>query len=111
MIERGEFAHGVGMWNDAFAIFRRTGRGIPYPEFPSALATGLAGLGQLNVALAAVDEGLDDAVHDEHGHDLYAFAELPQIKGEIPRRRWHVTAAENSFRHAIKTSWKQEMLF
>ena len=51
-----------------------------------ALATGLAGLGQLDEALAAVNEGLDGAVQGEHGYDLF-FAELLRIKGEILLRR------------------------
>ena len=110
MIERGEFAQGVAVLNDAFDACRRTGWRMSYPEFKSALAAGLAGLGQLNVALVAVDEGLDDALKREHGHDLY-LAELLRIKGEILLRRGHVTAAEDSFRRAIRIAQEQEALF
>ena len=86
MIERGEFARGVAVLNDAFDACRRTGWRMSYPEFKGALATGLAGLGQLDEALAAVNEGLDGAAQGEHGHDLF-FAELLRIKGEILLRR------------------------
>ena len=97
MIERGDFARGVAVLNDAFEACRRTGWRMSYPEFKGALAMGLAGLGQLDEALAAVNEGLDGAVQGEHGYDLF-FAELLRIKGEILLRREAVTAAEDSFR-------------
>jgi predicted ATPase len=109
MIERGEFAQGVAVLHDAFDTCRRTGWRIAYPEFKCALATGLAGLGQLNEALAAANEGLDGAEQGEHGHDLF-FAELLRNRGEILLRREDVTAAEESFREAINIARKQETL-
>ena len=55
MIEQGKFAQGVIALNDAFDVCRRFGWRMSYPEFKGALATGLAGLGQLDEALAAVN--------------------------------------------------------
>ena len=110
MIGWGEFAQGVAVLNDAFDTCRRTGWRMSYPEFKGALATGLVGLGQLDEALAAVNEGLDGAAWGEHGHDLF-FAELLRIKGEIQLRRGAVTAAEDSFRAAIDIAREQEALF
>jgi predicted ATPase len=109
MIEQGEFAQGVIVLNDAFDACRRTGWRVSYPEFKGALATGLAGLGQCDEALAAVNEGLDDIAQAEHGHDLF-FAELLRIKGDILLRREAVPAAEDSFREAIKAARQQEAL-
>jgi predicted ATPase/DNA-binding winged helix-turn-helix (wHTH) protein len=109
MIGRGEFAQGVAVLNDAFATCRRTGWRMSYPEFKGALAMGLAGLGQLDEALAAVNEGLDGAAWGEHGCDLF-FAELLRIKGEILLRREAVTAAEASFLEAIDIARRQEAL-
>ena len=109
MIERGELAQGVAVLNDAFDTCRRTGWRMSYPEFKGALATGLAGLGQLDEAFAAVNEGLDDVVQAEHGHDLF-FAEMLRIKGEILLRRKAVTVAEDSFREALKIAREQEAL-
>lgn len=57
-----------------------------------------------------MDEGLDDALQREHGHDLY-FAELLRIKGEILLRRGQVTTADDLFRQAIKVTQEQEALF
>jgi predicted ATPase len=82
---------------------------MSYPEFKGALATGLAGLDELDEALAAVNEGLGGAVQGEHGYDLF-FAELLRIKGEILLRREAVTAAEGSFREAIDIAQRQEAL-
>ena len=82
---------------------------MSYPEFKGALATGLAGLGQLDEALAAVNEGLDGAIQGEHGYDLF-FAELLRIKGEILLRRGAATAAEDSFRKALDVARQQEAL-
>ncbi len=110
MIERSGFAQGVAVLNDAFDACRRTGWRMAYPEFKCALAAGFAGLDQLDAALVAVDEGLDDALQREHGHDLYV-AELLRIKGEILLRRGQVTAAENSLRQEIKVAQEQEALF
>jgi predicted ATPase len=110
MIDLGEFAPGVAMLKDALDACRRTGWPLAYPEFKSALATGLAGLGQLDEALTAVNEGLDGAAQGEHGHDLF-YAELLRIKGDILLRRGSVPAAEDSFRAALNIARQQEALF
>jgi predicted ATPase len=109
MIGQGEFAQGVIVLNDAFDACRRTGWRMSYPEFKGALATGLAGLGQLDEALAAVNEGLDDVIQAEHGRDLF-FAELLRIKGDILLRREAVNAADDSLRAAINIAQEQEAL-
>jgi predicted ATPase/DNA-binding winged helix-turn-helix (wHTH) protein len=110
MVERGEFAQGVAVLNDAFDACRRTGWRMSYPEFKGALAAGFVGLGQLDVALVAVDEGLHDVLEREHGHDLH-LAELLRIKGEVLLRLGDVTAAETSFSQAIQVAQEQEALF
>jgi predicted ATPase len=109
MVERQQFASRVSVLHDAFDTCRRTGWHIWCPEFKGALATGLSGLGQLDEALAAVNDGLDDVVQGEHGQDLF-FAELLRIKGEILLRHEAVTAAEHSFTEALNVARKQEAL-
>jgi len=85
MIERGEFAQGMSALRDALSTCRRTGWRMSYPEFNATLASGLAGLGKLDKAVAAVNEGLAAADRGEDGHDLY-LAEALRIKGEIRQR-------------------------
>ncbi len=109
MIERGEFAQGVAVLNEAFDACRRTGWRISYPEFKGALAAGLAALGLLDDALAAVNEALDDVVRAEHGHDLF-FAELLRTKGEILLRCDSVAAAEDLFHEALDIARQHEAL-
>jgi predicted ATPase len=110
MIERGQFAQGVAVLKDAFDTRSQTGWRTAYPEFKSALATGLAAFGQLDEALIAVNEGLYSAVQGEQGHDLF-FAELLRIKGEILLQQGAVTAAEDSFHKAVDIARQQEALF
>ena len=110
MIERGDFARGVAVLNRAFDDCPRTGWRMSHPEFKCALAMGFAGPGQLDKALAAVNDGLDHAAQGEHGYDLF-FAELPRIKGEILLWRGAVQAAEGSFRQALNIARQQEALF
>ena len=109
MVERGEFAQGVSVLNDAFDACRSAGWRMSYPEFKGALATGLAGLGELDEALAAANEGLNEVVEAEHSHDLF-IAELLRIKGDILLRRGAVVAAEDLFREALSASREQEAL-
>ena len=80
------------------------------PSSKGHSSTGLVGLGQLDEALAAVNDGLDGAAWGERGYDLF-FAELLRIKGEIQLRRGAVAAAEDSFRLAIDIASEQEALF
>jgi hypothetical protein len=109
MIERGKFAQGVIILNDVFDACGRNGWRMSYPEFKDAIATGLVGLGQLGEALVAVNEGLNDVIRAEHGHDLF-FAELLRIKGDILLGLDAVSDAEDSFREALKIAREQEAL-
>jgi hypothetical protein len=82
LVERGEFAQGLLVLRGAFETCDRTGWHISYPEFKSALASGLAGTGRLDEALVAVDEAMA-ADHDgADGRGWYA-PELHRIKGEV----------------------------
>jgi tetratricopeptide (TPR) repeat protein len=109
MIERGQFAHGVAVLKDAFDDRHRTGWYSWYSEFKGALAVGLARLGQLDDALAAVNEGLDGPVKGEQPRYLF-FGELLRIKGEIFLSQGSMTAAEDLFRKAIEIAREQEAL-
>jgi hypothetical protein len=58
LVERGEFVQGLLVLRDAFETCDRTGWHISYEEFKGALALGLAGTGQLNEALVALDDAM-----------------------------------------------------
>ena len=109
MIERGDFAQGVATLCDALSACRKTGWRMSYPEFNATLASGLAGLGEIDKALDAVNEGLTAAVRGEDGHDLY-LAEALRVKGDVLLQREAPLAAEECFREALDTTRKQHAL-
>jgi predicted ATPase len=77
---RGEFAQGCALLRPELEFCERAGWPIWYPEFMSALAEGLAGLGQVAEARAAVDKGLASA---DHGGELSYCPELLRLRGEL----------------------------
>jgi predicted ATPase len=76
-----------------------------------ALAEGVAGLGRLSEALAAVDQALAKA---DAGGERYYVPELLRIKGELLLRETGdecVAAAENCFDRALTVAREQDALF
>jgi tetratricopeptide (TPR) repeat protein len=82
LVERREFAIGLAMLEEAFAICRRTGWRLSYPEFKGAQALALAGLGRHAEALEAVDEAIAAAGERTDGQ-LWYVPELLRIKGDV----------------------------
>jgi predicted ATPase len=81
---RGEFAQGCALLRTELEFCERTGWPIWYPEFTSAMAEGLAGLGQVAEALATIDKGLASA---DHGGERVYYPELLRLKGELLLRQ------------------------
>jgi predicted ATPase/DNA-binding winged helix-turn-helix (wHTH) protein len=111
MVERGEFVAGLALLREAFEMCQRTGWRISYPEFKGVVAVALAGLGQRNEALAAVNEALANA--DIHGEQWYV-PELLRIKGEVLLQQGSdeaFVAAEACFLEAVRTAREWETLF
>jgi predicted ATPase len=82
LVLQGKFAAAVTALRKAFDICRRTGWQVSYPENRGALAEALAGLGQVDAALTAVDEAVGRAGHGSESQVWYV-PELLRIKGEI----------------------------
>jgi predicted ATPase len=113
LVERGEFAQGLTVLLDAFEICDRTGWRLSYPEFKGALALAFAGLGRLDKALGALEEGVASAGEGEDGQVWYV-PELLRIKGELLLRQaadQSVVAAEACFDQAGEMAREQEALF
>lgn len=108
-IERGEFAQGVAELREALDTCRRTGWRMSHPEFTAALAAGLARIGQLDAALAVVNEGLEGTDRGEDGQDLY-LAEALRTKGEILLERGSETTAAECFCKALAIARQQHAL-
>ena len=60
----------------------RTGWRLSYPEFKGAYAEALAGLGQIDEALTAVNDAIASTGQRENGQRWY-MPELLRIKGEV----------------------------
>jgi predicted ATPase len=113
LVERGDFANGLAVLRDAFDTCRQTGWRMSYPEFKCSLAVALVGLGQLDEALEAVNDGLETAGRDEHGQRWYV-PELLRTKGDITLRQGTAeaaAAAENCFLEAQSLAEEQGALF
>lgn len=113
LVERGEFAQGIVVLQDAFDTCSRTGWRISYPEFRGALAQALAGLGQVDPALSAVNEAVTSAGQGENGQVWYV-PELLRIKGDVLLRQagnGSAAAAEDCFNQAREMAREQGALF
>jgi predicted ATPase len=110
LVLRGEFAQGCALLRAELEFCERAGWPIWYPEFIGALAEGLAGLGQVAEAQAAVDKGLASA---DHGGEHSYYPELLRLKGELllrPPIGQSGCDAEQSFLAALSMARRQGAL-
>ena len=110
LVIRGEFAQGSALLRTELEFCESAGWPIWYPEFTCAMAEGLAGLGEIAEARAAVDKGLASA---DHGGERSYCPELLRLRGELLLRQaigqpW--SGAEQSFSAALRMARRQEAL-
>jgi predicted ATPase len=113
LVEREEFAQGAAVLRDALDTCSGTGWRISYPEFKGALAQALAGLGQVDGALSAVNEAVASAGQGKNGQVWYV-PELLRIKGEVLLRQAEkrsAASAEDCFDQAGEMAHEQGALF
>jgi predicted ATPase len=113
LVERGEFTQGLLVLRGAFETCDRTGWQISYDEFKGALASGLAGTGQLDEALVALDDAMAADGEGVDGRGWYA-PELLRIKGEVLLQQaadQSALAAEDCFGQAAQMAREQGALF
>jgi predicted ATPase len=113
VVERRDFANGLAALRDAFDTCRQTGWRMSYPEFKCSIAVALAGLGQLDEALDAVNEGLEASGWGEGGQRWY-LPELLRIKGEVTLQQGSAeaaAAAEVCFLEGLSLAQEQGALF
>jgi predicted ATPase len=110
LIERGALEAGLALLRSELDAYERTGWTSWYPEFLSVFAEGLAGLGRITEAIAAVNKALDTA----DGGERYYVAELLRIKGECQLDEAgdpSNAAAEDCFQGALEVARQQGALF
>jgi predicted ATPase/DNA-binding winged helix-turn-helix (wHTH) protein len=111
LVTRGDCATGSALLRMGLETCERTGWTICYPEFLGALAEGLAGVGHITEAIAAVDRALTRV---ERGGDLWYLAELLRLKGELLLQEagdQSSSAAEKCFIRALDVARQQGALF
>jgi len=111
LVERGKFAAASSQLRKVLDTCDRTGWTMDYPEFLGTVAKGLAGLGQLEEGLTAIDQGLARA---ESGGARWYVPELLRIKGELLLQNGVgelIRAAEHFFEEAIGLAKEQGALF
>jgi predicted ATPase len=110
LIKRGEFAAGLLLLRVTLDTCERTGWRMHYLEILGALAEGLAGLGRLADARAAVDRALERA---DRGGERWYVAELLRIKGELFLQEAvdRSADAERCFCEALDVARQQTALF
>ena len=84
LCERGEFDTGLAEMRAGHALWLSTGSTVSQPLFLTLQAEGLAFAGQLDAAVACVDEGL--AIAARYGERQYE-AELRRLRGELALQR------------------------
>ena len=111
LVERREFAQGSALLQKALDKCDQTGWRICNAEFLGVLAQGLAGLGQVDMALVTVDKALARA---EQSGERYSVPELLRIKGEVVLQQAAnagQSAAEDCLLGAIAAAQEQGALF
>jgi predicted ATPase len=111
LVKRREFARGSALLQNALDACDQTGWHICNAEFRGVLAEGLAGVGQVDTALVAVDKALARA---KDSGEFYSVAELLRIKGEVlldQAANNSLSAAEGCFFGAIAMAREQDALF
>jgi predicted ATPase len=111
LVKRREFARGSALLRNALDACDQTGWHICNAEFLGVLAEGLAGVGQFDTALVAVDKALATA---KDSGEFYSIPELLRIKGEVlldQAASDSLSAAEGCFFGAIATAREQDALF
>jgi predicted ATPase len=109
-IKRGDVETGLRLLRTALGELREGQLALPSTIFLSALAEGLAGVGQVTEGIAAIDEALARSERDE---ERWYVPELLRVKGELVLREDAPDAAsiaEDHFRQALHWARRQGAL-
>jgi predicted ATPase/DNA-binding winged helix-turn-helix (wHTH) protein len=109
LVAHHQFAKGQAVLREAFDICGKAGWRMSYPESRGALAEALAGLGQFDDAVIAVDEAVASAGRGR----TWCLPELLRIKGVILLQQGSdgcVTAAEDCLARAADIAREQGAL-
>jgi class 3 adenylate cyclase/predicted ATPase len=103
-VENGDVAEGLSLLRSGTAAFRATGQRIWLPQYASLLARAYEIAGQVEEAVAQLDEALQ--IVDRTGERWFA-AELNRHKGQL-LLQGHPEAAQQLYRKALSIAEGQE---
>jgi predicted ATPase len=103
-VKRGDVAEGISLLRSGSAGYRAAGAETGMPYFVALLARACEIAGQIEEAVAQLDDALQIA---ETGARWFA-AELNRHKGQLLLRRGHTEAAEELYRQALAIAREQE---
>jgi predicted ATPase len=110
LISRRDYAAGSRILRAALDTCETSGWTMQHPEFLGFLGIGLAGLGRLTEAIAAVDQAMATA---HKGGEIWYVAELLRLKGEFLLREpqdEHFSVAETCFLESIDMARRQSAI-
>jgi predicted ATPase len=104
-VKRGDVAEGISLLRSGSAAYRAAGAETGMPYFLALLAQAYEIGGQIEEAVAQLDDALQIA--DRTGARWFA-AELNRHKGQLQLRRGHTETAEELFHKALNFAREQE---
>jgi predicted ATPase len=104
-VKNGDVAEGISLLRSGSTAFRATGAALWKPHFIALLAGAREIAGQVEEALALLDEALQIV---ERTGERWFVAELNRHKGELLLRQGDPEAAEQLYRKALSIAKEQE---
>jgi predicted ATPase len=103
--KNGDVREGIALLRNGLVAYRATGAEVWMPFHIALLATACEIAGQIEEAIAQLDDALQMA--ERTGVRWYA-AELNRHKGDLLLRQRHIEAAEDLYRKALSIAREQE---
>jgi class 3 adenylate cyclase/predicted ATPase len=107
LFHKGQIAEAVALRKAALAAWEGAGCGIDVPRFKSVLAEGIAQLGDLDAALALIDEAIAQAERPGW-EERYDYAETLRVKGWLLARKGEPEEAERSYNASLDWARRQQ---
>jgi DNA-binding winged helix-turn-helix (wHTH) protein/predicted ATPase len=104
-VKNGEVTEGISLLRRGSSVYRATGAKTWVPHHISLLARACEIVGQIEEAMALLDDALQIV---EQTGECWFVAELNRLKGELLQRQEHTEAAEELYRQALSIAREQE---
>ncbi len=106
LIRKGQIAEGMALAETGEAVYERAGAGVRRPQMKSVLAEGRAQLGDLDGALALIDEAIAQ-VERPGWEERWYYPETLRIKGWLLSLKGDPAGAERSYLASLDWARRQ----